>query len=458
MSPKHSKEQRATLMVSLMTAFLSTFMGSALNLSIPGMGDHFGASATLVGWVVTAYMLAVAATSVPMGKIADTIGRRPLLIWGVFAFSLTGILAALSVSIWMMLAIRVAQGVAGSMIFSTNTAILISAFPPGERGSVLGKLTASTYLGLSIGPVAGGILNHYLGWQSIFVTASVIGFAAFATALAWLPPHIQKLNGAGLDFPGMLYFVLMITLTMYGLTNLTRGGAAWLAVGAGLLSAYFFARRELRIPNPLVQLRLFRHNLAYTYANLAALLNYGANFAVGYLTAIYLQLVMGLSSQTAGLILISQPVFMALFSPYAGRLSDRIPPYKLASAGMALCAVSLLMFAFMGTQGYLALIFIALIVGGIGFALFSSPNTNAVMAAVDPRDFGVASSILATMRSTGHSASMAVVTLVVGAYMGNSALTAATPAQLAMTMHTAFGLFTALCVAGVFLSMKRSSL
>jgi predicted MFS family arabinose efflux permease len=458
MGKKHTKEQNATLLVCLMTAFLSTFMGSALNLSIPGMGEHFDVSATLVGWVVTAYMLAVAAMSVPMGKIADTLGRRPLLVWGVFAFSVTGVLAAFSVNIAMMLAVRVAQGVAGSMIFSTNTAILISAFPPEERGSALGRLTASTYLGLSAGPVAGGILNHYLGWQSIFVTASVVGFIAFGAALRYLPRAEEKTRGGSLDVPGMALFVLMISLSLYGLTNLPQGPVSWAALLAGLLCAFLFGRRELAIDQPVVQLRVFRHNKAYTYANLAALLNYGANFAVGYLTSIYLQLILGLSSQTAGLVLVAQPVFMAFLSPYAGRLSDRIAPYKLASAGMALCAASLLMFAFMGIDGSLGLVFLALIVGGVGFALFSSPNTNAVMACVEPKDFGVASSILATMRSTGHSASMAVVTLIVGAYMGSAGLTEATPAQLASTMHTAFGLFTALCVAGIGLSMRRSTL
>jgi EmrB/QacA subfamily drug resistance transporter len=457
MSKQHTKEQSGTLLVSVTTAFISTFMGSALNLSIPNMGDHFGVSATLVGWVVTAYMLAVAAMSVPMGKIADTFGRKPILIWGVFAFSVTGLLAVLAWNIWIMIIFRIAQGVAGAMIFSTNTAILISAFPPKERGKVLGKLTASTYLGLSVGPVVGGILNHYFGWQSIFAISSVVGLVAFATAFRRLPRNEVHELGTKLDMQGMVYYVLMIVMTLYGLSNISSVDFAWAFVLGGLLVGFLFVRRELKIDSPMLQLRIFIHNRIFTYSNIATLLNYGATFAVGYLLSIYLQLVMGYTSQTAGLILVCQPIVMALFSPFAGRLSDRISPHKIATLGMAICAINLLLFSFINEETPLWVILGGLMFVGLGFALFSSPNTNAVMTCVDRQDFSVASSILATMRSVGHSSSMAVVTVVIGAYMGNIGLAEASAGQLVQTMHTAFGIFTVLCLIGIPLSLSRGT-
>ncbi|MDO4842980.1 MAG: MFS transporter, partial [Phoenicibacter congonensis] len=159
--------------------------------------------------------------------------------------------------------------------------------------------------------------------------------------------------------------------------------------------------------------------------NLAALMNYAATYAIGYLLSIYLQVVAGFSSQTAGLILIAQPVIMAVFSPYMGRLSDRISPFKLASAGMALCAVSLLLLAFIRITTPVWLIIVILCVAGCGFALFSSPNTNAVMSCVEQESYGVASSVLATMRNLGHVSSMVLVTIIVNLNLGDIALSQA---------------------------------
>ncbi|MEG0662907.1 MAG: MFS transporter, partial [Anaerovoracaceae bacterium] len=160
MNRSEEKEQKSTLRVCIATAFISTFMGSALNLAIPNIGEAFDVSAALVGWVITAYMLSVAAMSVPFGKIADTTGRRRIFLLGIFFFGFTGIISIFAWNIWLLIVCRVLQGLAGAMIFATNTAILLGAFPGSQRGNVLGKMTASTYVGLAAGPVAGGMLNH----------------------------------------------------------------------------------------------------------------------------------------------------------------------------------------------------------------------------------------------------------------------------------------------------------
>ena len=247
----------------------------------------------------------------------------------------------------------------------------------------------------------------------------------------------------------------MISLILYGLTNLTISRYGWLILVCGLALAAAFILVEQRAEDPVIRLTMFTRDRVFAFSNLAALLNYGATFAISYLVSIYLQVVMGYSSQTAGVILICMPAVQALFSPLMGRLSDRVPPYKLASLGMGLCVAGLGMFSLLGLYTPFAWIIAALVVEGFGFALFSSPNTNAVMSCVNKEEYSVANSILATMRTFGHSASMAIVTIVVGMGLGNAALTEAAPSQLVKTMHWCFLVFVALCVIGTVLSLER---
>ena len=151
------------------------------------MGSYYHVSAAFVGWVITAYMLTAATLSVPFGKIADTTGRRRILIIGILLFSLSGVVSVFAPVMQMMIVCRVLQGTAGAMIFATNTAILISAFPASQRGKVLGKLVASTYVGLSAGPVIGGLLNYSFGWKSIFIVSAAVSMFSFIVAVTRLP-------------------------------------------------------------------------------------------------------------------------------------------------------------------------------------------------------------------------------------------------------------------------------
>ena len=162
-----------------------------------------------------------------------------------------------------------------------------------------------------------------------------------------------------------------------------------------------------------------------------------------------------MQAQTAGLIMIFQPLIMALLSPVAGRLSDRFSPFRMSSLGMALCAAGTFMFIFTGLQTHLVCIIAALVVTGLGFAMFSSPNTNAVMSCVEKEDYGVASSILATMRSIGHTFSMVIVTITVTVLASDMALADVPADVLIKVIRVSFIVFTAICIAGVFISLKR---
>ncbi len=146
---------------------------------------------------------------------------------------------------------------------------------------------------------------------------------------------------------------------------------------------------------------------------------------------------------------------MALLSPYVGHLSDKVSSIKLTIIGMSLCAICLFSFAFVDINTPLILILVILFISGVGFAVFSTPNTNAIMACVEKKDYGVASSVLATMRSVGHTSSMAIVTVIVSAYMGTASLASAPPHTLIETMHTGFLVFGGLCLLAIVFSLQR---
>lgn len=448
-------EKKAVLRAAMITAFVTTFMGSSLNLSIPAMERDFEVSGALVGWVVNAFTMSVAAMSVPFGRVADITGRRRVFMTGVAGFGIISFLCMFSPDITVLLALRVFQGAAAAMIFATNNAILISVYPADQRGKVLGLSTAATYIGLSTGPVIGGFLNHYFNWHSIFAAAFAVSAAAFAVGYRSIPSDDERRGRLKPDITGSILYITAVTVSLYGLSNLSKGVWAWMMLAAGLFAGAVFFISERKKEQPLIKTEMFTADPVFTLSNIAALLNYGATFAISYLVSIYLQIIMGFSSGTAGLILICMPLTQAVFSPVMGRLSDRIKAYKLATAGMALCVAALVMFTFLSEDTDLWFVTAALLTAGFGFSLFASPNTNAIMERVDGKDYGIANSIVATMRTYGQSASMGIVSIVMGLILGSLSMEEASPSQLISTMRTAFCVFTILCVAAVFMSAFR---
>lgn len=451
------KGSGAVLAAAMITSFITPFMGSALNLSVPALEMEFHVNAATVSWVITAYTMAVAAMSLPFGKIADVRGRRRVFLLGIAGFGLLCLASVFSVSFGMLITFRALQGVFASMIFATNNAILISSYPHSMQGRVLGFSIGATYVGLMAGPVLGGILNSKFGWRSIFVLMTLIAAVTLAVGIRFIPRD-QQLPDTGnekRDVKGTVLYAAAILLSLYGMTDLTVSGRAkvFFVVGLALIALFFVV--ESRTENPMMKVTLFTESRAFTFSNLAALLNYGATFAISYILSLYLQLVKGFSSDKAGLILIAMPLIMAVFSPVMGNLSDRIRPALLASVGMGLCAAALLLFSRIDAGTPLSYTIIVLIIAGLGFAMFSSPNNNAIMNCVEKKDFSVANSIIATMRTYGQSSGMALFNIVTGIVLGKSTLEAAPAGQIVKTMHLAFIVFMVVCVIGLVFSLAR---
>ncbi len=446
--------RRAALIAATLASFLTPFMGSSVNIALPPIGREFALDAVSLGWVATGYILAAAVFLLPFGRLADIIGRRKIFIAGLASYAVTSIAVALAQNGGQLIALRVAQGISGAMLFGTGVAILTSVFPASERGKVLGLNAAAVYIGLSLGPTVGGLITDAFGWRAIFSLNAVLALAGLAIVVAQLKAEFREAKGERFDLKGAFVYGLALSALMIGfseLPNLTAIGLV--TAGASGLAAFIFL--ETRTEHPLLSVNLFRKNTTFAMSNAAALINYSATFATGFLLSLYLQFVKGFSPAQAGLILVAQPILMAAISPYAGRLADRIEPRLLASGGMALSAAGLFMLIFIGDGTAMIYIVAALVVLGAGFGFFSSPNTSAVMGAVERRQYGVAASTLGTMRLVGQMFSLGIALLLFALIIGRVQISTAVHDEFLTSLRIAFALFTALCIAGVFASMAR---
>ena len=340
------------------------------------------------------------------------------------------------------------------MIFSTAIAILTSVFPAGERGRVLGINVASVYLGLSLGPFLGGFLTQHLGWRGIFFVNVPLSLAIWMLVTVKLRGEWAGARKEKFDLTGCVIYSLTLFAIMYGLSLLPDPSGAWFIL-IGALGLLAFLKWEGKVKSPVLDINLFKRSTVFAFSNLAALINYSATFAVAFLLSLYLQYIKGLGPQNAGLILVCQPLAQAIFSPLAGRLSDRIEPRIVASLGMALTVVGLILFTLLTANTGMGFIVGSQILLGLGFALFSSPNTNAVMSSVDARRYGVASAILGTMRLIGQMLSMGIAMSAFATKMGKVPIGSGNSLLFLGSVKATFLIFACLCSGGIFASLAR---
>ena len=444
------EKKNLILVICTVLSFFTVFAVNAVTIVIPSIASEYHMSNIIQNWVTIIFLLVVAVLSVPAGQISGKYGLKKVTIVSVILFIIISIANVLVTSQEQFLACRLILGISLAFINVTSMAMIVSAFPPEERGTALGINITGVYIGLSLSPVLGGILNYNLGWRSVVLFGVPFLFVILVLLLTRISDEWITFKGIPIDIKGSLSYGVGMALFMYGFTILnTQQGIILTVLGIAILVV--FGIIELRQNHPVFDIRFFK-NHKFLSANFASLCAYLATYAVTTILNYHLQYIKGLDSQTAGIILLAAPLCQVVLAPIAGRLSDKFVPQILAAMGMALGTISLFLFSSLNAQTPMLYLIISMIVYGIGFGLFSPPNTNVIMGSVPPKDTSIASASVATMRTVGQAMSMGILTLVFAFVMGDVPIIEQFYPLLTQSCQITCIICLVLCVLSVFAS------
>jgi EmrB/QacA subfamily drug resistance transporter len=447
--------KRKLLFMFGLCSVLPPFIGRSIDLSLPSIGNEFGMTVVSLSWLITVYLVATAVLLVPFGRLADIVGRKKIFLTGAVLFTITTIFCCCAYSGSSLIAARAMQGIASAMVLGTATALLVSIFPPRERGKAIGISASGVFIGSSLGPGLGGIMTQAFGWRSIFMLTAIASTGIVIMGFCYLKDEFTDAHGETFDFIGSVLYAVSIIAMLYGTTILPslRG---YFSIGAGILLLALFCITAKYIKHPVIELDLLFKNKAFAMTNLSALFGFSAVFSVPFLMSLYLQYIKGINAKTAGLIILASPITVAIGSLVAGKLSDKLDPKNVAIFGISISATVLfIMSAMLNNATPLYFIVFFLFIFGIGLSFFISPNANAAMGSVTKKYLGIAASIVNTMRMLGQTISMGISMMILTLTVGKVEITQDSLPLLMNSVRITFLVFGLLCVMSVVALLAR---
>ena len=444
------EKKNIILLICTILNFIAVFASNAVNIIIPTVAAEFHMSNIVQNWITIIFFLVMAMLSIPAGQISGKYGLKKVTIITSALFIIISIVNVFVTSSEQFLFCRLVLGLILAFINVTSMAMVVSAFEPQERGKALGLNITGVYVGLSLSPFLGGVLNYQLGWRSVILFAVPLLIVIIALLLR-IDDEWVTFEGIPIDIKGSVAYGIGIALFIYGFTILNETLGVILTV-VGIMILIVFALIELRQEHPVFDIK-FLKNREFLSANLASLCAYLATFAVTTILNYHLQYIKGFDSQTAGIILLVAPVCQVILAPIAGRLADKHIPQILAAIGMALGTISLVLFSTLSFETSLEFVIVSMIIYGVGFGLFSPPNTSVIMGSVPPKDTSVASASVSTVRTVGQAMRMGILTLLFAFVMGNVAIVPDVYSLLISICHISCLICVGLCLASVFASL-----
>ncbi|MDT3426725.1 EmrB/QacA subfamily drug resistance transporter [Paenibacillus forsythiae] len=451
------------LIVLNLFVFMSTLDGSIVNIALPVLSEKLGLPIAQIEWVTTGYLMAICAAILFFGRLGDIAGKIRLFKIGTVVFILGSLLCGLSGSLPALVAARVVQAVGASMTMANSQGIVADIFPATERGKALGLIGTFVSLGSIAGPSLGGIIVSNLGWEYIFWVNVPIGLIAVALGWKVLPKDLIRVK-AKVDIPGSVLFACFIIALFAGLLLGQQHGYSntgiIIALCAAVLAFAAFIRVELRRPEPLLQLKLFKNPL-FSLSILCGFLVFSANFCFSIIATFYTQSMLGLSPSSAGFLLMLFPISMVVIAPLSGALSDKIGSESLTFAGLVVMVIAQFGLAQLhdGTPVGLVGVWIGML--GIGSGLFQSPNNSLIMSTVPRTQLGSAGSVNSLVRNIGMVVGITLATTILFNVMSGKAghrvtgLIPDRPDIFLAGMHAVFTTSAALCLTAALLTGWR---
>ena len=439
----------ASLSLTMLLASLGT---SSANVALPTLAQAFDASFQDVQWIVLAYLLAITTVIVSVGRLGDLIGRRRLMLTGLFLFTTASVLCGAAPALWVLVAARAMQGLGAAVMMALTMAFVGETIPKEKTGSAMGLLGTMSAVGTALGPSLGGVLIAGLGWRAIFFINLPLGLLTFFLAWRYLPSDCQvsKANRPRFDHLGTL--LLALTLAAYALAMTMGRGSFGLLNGALLLVSVvgvgLFARVESKAASPLIRLTMFRNPVL------------GAGFIMGSLvtTVVMATLVVGpfylsgalaLDAAHIGLVMSAGPIVAALTGVPAGRMVDRFGAHRMTVAGLIGMAVGCSILCMMPTRFGVAGYIVPLVVITAGYALFQAANNTVVMTDVRQDQRGVVSGMLNLSRNLGLITGASVMGAVFALGSATTDIATARPEAVAAGMRITFAVAAVLVFAAI---------
>lgn len=443
---KFSSKDLLVLVIAALIQFITSFIGSMIQVAIPLMSSDLNLTIELANWISISYMIALIAVSIPLSRVISKYGVKRFTIIGVIVLSIGLIMSAIASDVYFLLFSRVIQGISVAVLLISIYMFVVNQISEDNVGSALGIVGSMGYIGMTSAPTISGFVVYYLSWRPLFVVMAVA--LVIELILLFKIDGEWKNDSKPINVRGSFFYILIMILFVLGLTNITRPFGVPLLI-LSFISFFIFVKVEIHNSNTIFDLNLFR-DFRYVVGNYAAFIAYFITFISTYILNFHLQYVLGFDSRIAGIILLSTPLIMVLVSPYSGKLSDKYDDRVLAGIAMSILLVVMFSLCFIELLP-LYLLIVVMIVQGIGHGLFSPPNNKYVLTLVDNDDLGDASSMLTSSKEIGKTISLSTYNVICLVIIGNQAIGSDTIPGLISSSHLIMAISAVLTLSAAIL-------